>query len=174
MPPHKLNLKFNCRVMLLRNLCSKKGLCNGMRLCPWHLFICSTLWDTFTGSHSGQQVLIRKLKLAPFDINLPFTLQSIQFPVCLSNSMTINKSQGQTFNQVGIYLWEPVFLHGQRYVAFSQVRTLSGVKVLRKMTASASQRMLYTKIFCNYGVNILFQSGLIFQPVSMNVEKVME
>ena len=75
-------------------------------------------------------MLIPKLKLAPSDVNLPFTLQRIQFPVRLSYSMTINKSQGQTFNQVGIYLPEPVFSHGQLYVAFSRARTLSGVKVL--------------------------------------------
>ena len=30
MPPHKLNLKVGFTVMLLRNLCSKRGLCNGV------------------------------------------------------------------------------------------------------------------------------------------------
>ena len=43
--------------------------------------------------------------------------------------MTINKSQGQTFKDVGIYLPEPVFSHGQLYVAFSRSTTLNGVKV---------------------------------------------
>ena len=34
--------------------------------------------------------------------------------------MTINKAQGQTIPIVGIYLPEPVFAHGQLYVALSR------------------------------------------------------
>jgi ATP-dependent DNA helicase PIF1 len=44
--------------------------------------------------------------------------------------MTINKSQGQTFDKVGINLRTPVFSHGQLYVAFSRAKRLSDVKVL--------------------------------------------
>ena len=35
--------------------------------------------------------------------------------------MMIHKSQGQTLNHVGVVLKEPVFCHGQLYVALSRV-----------------------------------------------------
>ncbi|KAK3288436.1 hypothetical protein CYMTET_4093 [Cymbomonas tetramitiformis] len=44
--------------------------------------------------------------------------------------MTINKSQGQTLQHVGLYLPKPVFSHGQLYVAFSRATRLEGVTVL--------------------------------------------
>ena len=115
--------------MLLSNLSSKRGLCNGVRLKVLQIYNSVLHCEIITGAHSGEQVLIPKLKLAPSDANLPFTLQRTQFPIRLCYAMTINKSQGQTFNRVGIFLPEPVFSHGQLYVAFSRTSTFDRVKV---------------------------------------------
>ena len=44
--------------------------------------------------------------------------------------MTINKSQGQTIPNVGVYLPNPVFTHGQLYVALSRATATKNIKVL--------------------------------------------
>ncbi|UYV73536.1 hypothetical protein LAZ67_10004017 [Cordylochernes scorpioides] len=58
-----------------------------------------------------------------------------QFPVKPAFVMTINKAQGKTLKRVGIYLPEPVFGHGQLYVAFSRVQHSSDVKIMIKDSA---------------------------------------
>ena len=44
--------------------------------------------------------------------------------------MTINKSQGQSLNWVGLYLSTPVFSHGQLYVTRSRVTSRKNLKIL--------------------------------------------
>jgi len=46
--------------------------------------------------------------------------------------MTVNKSQGQTIPNVGAYLSEPVFSHGQLYVAMSRATSRKNIKILAK------------------------------------------
>ena len=125
---------------------SKRGLCNGVRLKVLNIYNSVLHCTILTGSHSDQEVLIPRLKLAPSDANLPFTLQRTQFPLRLSYSMTTNKSQGQTFDKVGIFLREPVFSHGQLYVAFSRARTIGGVKVVVENNKRVTRNVVYKTI----------------------------
>ena len=121
MPPHKLNLKLNSVVMLLRNLSLKDGLCNGTRLIVRRLHnnVCDC--EVLTGVRKGERVLIPRIVL------------------------TINKSQGQTFEEVGIYLEKACFGHGQLYVAFSRARSFRSVKV--KVANSFQQGYVDEKCF---------------------------
>src|ERR1700679_2247389 len=76
-----------------------------------------------------QEERIYRIELTPSDDNLPFQLSRRQFLIRLAYAMTINKSQGQTFDKVGLFLPKPVFSHGQLYVAFSRVRAKENIKV---------------------------------------------
>ena len=49
--------------------------------------------------------------------------------------MTVNKAQGQTIPNVGIYLPEPVFSHGQLYVALSRATTRLNIRILVVLAA---------------------------------------
>ena len=97
MPPHTLELKVGCIVMLLRTLDPTNGLCNGTRLLVRHLYRNSIGAEVLDVSHAGNRVLTPKIMLRPSNVHLPFQLCRIQLPVPLAYSMTINKAQGQTF-----------------------------------------------------------------------------
>jgi hypothetical protein len=54
----------------------------------------------------------------------------IQFPIRLAFPMTINKSQGQNFDKICLYLPKPLFNHGQLYVALSRVQSLGSLSIV--------------------------------------------
>nr|GEV75526.1 ATP-dependent DNA helicase PIF1-like [Tanacetum cinerariifolium] len=80
--------------------------------------ILSTKNDT---EHVGVRVLLLRIRLAPSEEDMfPFKLKRTQLPIRLSFAMTINKAQGQTILNVGVYLPESIFSYGQLYVALSR------------------------------------------------------
>lgn len=129
MPPHCLNLKEGAIVMLLRNLNASVGLCNSTRLIVKKIMHNFLDCEVVTGQNAGSRVFIPRTELSPSDSNLPFELKRRQFPVRLAFAMTINKSQGQTLNKVGILLQKPVFSHGMLYVAFSRCTSVNNIRV---------------------------------------------
>lgn len=82
------------------------------------------------GTLKGSLAFIPRITLSPNKSQFPFKLQRLQFPLRVGYAMTINKSQGQSIEKLGIYLPEGVFSHGQLYVALSRGTDQRKIKVL--------------------------------------------
>ncbi|XP_062182104.1 ATP-dependent DNA helicase PIF1-like [Phragmites australis] len=149
-PQHRLVLKKGVPIMLLRNLSQMEGLCNGTRLIVTNLAELVIEAVIITGTNLEHVVYIPRIVLSSQKNKMPFTLQRRQFPVKVSYAMTINKSQGQTLDNVGVYLKTPVFTHGQLYVAVSRMRSKKGLVILIEnddgSTGSRTKNIVYTEI----------------------------
>lgn len=119
-PPHQLRIVQGVPYLLLRNLCTRDGLCNGTIV-----MINSALNNTLqcriiNGPHADDTFDCPRIR---FTLNATSTCPAgyrIQFPLKPAFALTINKVQGQSFTQVGVCLQTQCFAHGQLYAALSR------------------------------------------------------
>ncbi|GMF31498.1 unnamed protein product [Phytophthora fragariaefolia] len=128
----KLTLKKGAPIMMMLNLNPDLGLCNGTRLRIVELKPHVIHATIMAGERQGQHVLIPRIVfISDGDTRVfLFRLRRKQFPVVPAFAMTVNKVQGQTVQNLGLYLATPCFSHGQLIVALSRVTLRSNFKAL--------------------------------------------
>ena len=127
--PSILELKVGVPVILLRNLQASKGMCNGTRLVITRLGRWVLQGKVLSGSFAGEIRLIPRIKLQSSKEDFAYIITRTQFPVRLCFAMSINKSQGQSFRSIGVDLRDPVFSHGQFYVAMSRATEVRNISI---------------------------------------------
>jgi len=151
LPLANLELKTGCPVMILKNLDPSHGVCNGSRgvltRCRNRVLEIRLL----TGQHAGEIVFIPRIGNQPGDNECSFKFIRRQFPIRLCFSMTINKSQGQSVEHVGLDLRSSVFTHGQFYVGVSRVTSVLRIKAIwnEEQREAQTHNIVYPEVLLN-------------------------
>lgn len=96
--------------------------------------------------NSGKTVFIPRITIETAESEFGFKLLRRQFPVRLAFAMTINKSQGQSVDSVGIHLETPVFSHGQLYVALSRCTSAARVRIFNNTNQPQTKNVVYKSV----------------------------
>ena len=85
--------------MILRNLNPAEGVCNGTRGIVMRMLNRVIEIELLMEGFRGKKV---RISLTPSETQVPFKLERRQFQVKLCFAITINKSQGQSVEYVGL------------------------------------------------------------------------
>lgn len=140
--------------MVLRNINPTLGLLNITRLQITQVMDFMVQTRIITGEKVGETVDIPRLSITPSDTRLPFKMRRRQLLLVVAFAITINKSQGQSLSEVGLFLLKPVFSHEQLYVAISRVTSKKGLKILILDKDGKPQKKTMNVVFKNIFNNL--------------------
>ena len=126
-PEALISLKVGSVVILIKNLSFEDRLVNGTKLIVTQatqlLLVCRR-------PDSDEVVFLPRCPFKFKNGTQGMEISRVQFPIRVAYALTINRSQGQTIDVVGIDLRADVFQHGQLYVAVGRVRARHRLKIL--------------------------------------------
>ena len=106
----------------MRNFDVNNGFCNGTRLIITDIKKNCLQVKIISEQNKGATFFLPRIGFIPSEEDSYIRFKRNQFPVKLAYSLTINRAQGQTIENCGIYLDAPLFSHGHLYTAMSRVR----------------------------------------------------
>ena len=119
----ELTLAVGVRVMLRRNIDTKRGLVNGA---IGTVSCISSKQLIIKFDHMDDPCPIEMVR-GKFMLQMSFFVYRKQFPVTVAYAVTIHKCQGLSLDCAIVDLSDNVFCAGMAYVAMSRVRTLEGL-----------------------------------------------
>ena len=147
LPLHRLELKTGAIAFLMRNIDQDLGLCNGTRIVISELGENVITAKVITGKSKGITIQIPRFTLFS-DERQGIRFARRQFPIKLAFAITINKSQGQGFDAVGVYLKNSIFSHGHFYVCLSRARNSRNLKFFfDDPERSTTPNIVYPEVF---------------------------
>ena len=144
--------------MLLRNLRQIIRLCNNTRLQVKQIKSKTLDCRILDNKHNNQRYFIPRISLASPNTNNLYTLfQRVQYLIRLAFNITINKSQKQSLQHVGLYLQPKIFAYNQLYIILSRV--INKTELLIVALGELLRRQLY--LLTRYIKNIVIKDVLL-------------
>ena len=143
-PDYCLQLKPGALCMIIRNVSAKQGAMNGTRIVVERII--SQFLIEAKNLATGENILIPRINFQFPVPKMPIVVNRRQFPIRLCYALTINKSQGKTLDRVCVDLRNPVFSHGQLYVAFGRVRRREDLSVLLGESSDRVLNVVYDSL----------------------------
>jgi len=118
-PPHRLPLKKDACIILIRNLNLKHRHVNGTR-CIIEEIKPHVIKARLLDGGKYPEIFIPKIPIVCSETDFPANFTWTQFPVLLAYYLTFNRAQGQSLERVGMLLNRSVFAHGLLYIGMSR------------------------------------------------------